>query len=237
MGLQTAAFATVTCLVLAGTLVGLVTTGRARHCLTFVVYLTALVTCETLTIVWPAEFYTAEFWMIKQGLYDVLRTVVALEMAWRVVRAFPGALRIARWSALALLVGALAVLATGPHRARYEILFTWQPRVVACTALLFTLTALLVAWYHLPIRAIHRAIMGGFAIYSAFFVTTLRLLQEWGWDIRWVMNAIQSTALLGVSLWWLRTSWSREEEAMPQVEEIQALVEGYGAKTAVEKAA
>lgn len=235
MELQSAAFAIVTCLVLAGTLVGLVASGRARHCLTFILYLTALVTCETLTIVRPADFFTAEFWMIKQALYDVLRTVVALEMAWRVVRAFPGALRMARWSALALLVGALAVLATGPHRARYEVLFTWQPRVVACTALLFTLTALLVAWYHLPIRAIHRAIMGGFAIYSAFFVTTLRLLQQWGWEIRSVMNAIEGTVLLGVTLWWLRASWAREE-AMPQVDEIRALVESSAANR-VEKAA
>jgi len=225
MELQPAVFAILTCLAVAGTLAGLVTTGRARHCLSFVVYLTALLTCETLTVIWQADFYTAEFWMRKQVLYDVLRTVVALEMAWRVVRAFPGALRTARWSALALLVRAIAILATGPHRAPYEVIFTWQPRVVASTAVLFTLTALLVAWYHLPIRAIHRAIMGGFAIYSAFFVTILGLLQRWGWEFRPIINAIESTALLGVTLWWMRTAWARQEEAMPEVEEIRALVE------------
>lgn len=222
---QQVAFATLTVLAVAGTLAGLVTTGRARHCLSFVVYLSALLTCEALSVIWQADFYTAEFWMLKQALYDVLRTVVALEMAWRVVRAFPGALRMARWSALALLVGALAVLATGPHRARYDVIFTWQPRVVACTALLFTLTALLVAWYHLPIRAIHRAIMGGFAIYSAFFVTIFGLLQRWGWEVRLIANVIEGTALLGVIAWWLRTSWARQEEDMPEVEEIRVMVE------------
>jgi hypothetical protein len=222
---QQAVFAVLVNLAVAGTLVGLVVSGRARHCLSFVVYLTALLTCETLSVVWQADFYTPEFWMKKQALYDVLRTVVALEMAWRVVRSFPGALRTARWSALALLVGANAILATGPHRARYDVVFTWQPRVVACTALMFALTALLVAWYHLPIRAIHRSIMGGFAIYCAFFVTILGLLKRWGWEIRLVTNAIEFIVLLGVAVWWLRTSWAREEEIMPAVEDIRVLVE------------
>jgi hypothetical protein len=91
--------------------------------------------------------------------------------------------------------------------------------------LLFAMTALLVAWYHLPIRAIHRSIMGGFAIYCAFFATILGLLQRWGWEIRLLANAIDSLALLGVALWWLRTAWARQEEVMPEVEEIRALVE------------
>jgi hypothetical protein len=204
-----------------GTLAGLVACGRARHCWSFVAYLCALVTCETLYVGLQSRFYTAEFWMVKQALYDTLRTVVALEMAWRVVRAFPGALRTARWAALALLVGATAVLATGPHRARYEVMFTWQPRVVACTAMLFTLTALLVAWYHLPIQAFHRSIMGGFAIYSAFFATLLSLLQRWGWGLRVVVNTIDGLVFLAVTLWWMRTSWAREEEPMPAIDEIQ----------------
>ncbi len=236
MGPQQVVFVTLTVLAVAGTLAGLVTTGRARHCLSFVAYLTALMTCEALCVLWPAAFFVAEFWMLKQALYDVLRTVVALEMAWRVVRAFPGALRTARWSALALLVGALAVLASSPHRARYDVIFTWQPRVVACTALLFTLTALLVAWYHLPIRAIHRAIMGGFAIYSAFFATILALLQRWGWQIVGFTNAIEGVALLGVIGWWMRTAWARAEEAMPQIPQI-ASDAGLVTVEPVEKAA
>ena len=229
-------FATLTVLGAAGTLAGLVTSGRSRHCLFFVAYLTALMISEALCVLWPAVFFTSEFWMLKQALYDVLRTIVALEMAWRVMQAFPGALRTARWSALALLVGALAVLATSPHRARYDVMFTWQPRVVACTALLFTLTALLVAWYRLPMRAIHRAIMGGFAIYLAFFATILGLLQRWGWGILGLANVIEGVALLGVIGWWLRIAWARQEEVMPQIEEIRAAsVPAAGAT--VEKAA
>lgn len=204
-------------LAMAGTLAGLVTRGRARHCWSFVVYLCAVVTCDALVALRPDRFYTQEFYIAKQGMYDVLRTVVALEMAWRVVRSFPGALRTARWAALALLVGATAILATGPHRAGYEVIFAWQPRVVACTALMFALTALLVAWYHLPIRAIHRSIMGGFAIYSAFFATLLSLIEKWGWGYRVHIATAQPLVFLAVCLWWLRTAWAREEETMPVI--------------------
>jgi hypothetical protein len=211
-------------LALAGTLAGLLIRGRARQYLTFVAYLCALLTCETMVIVAPKRFYTPEFWMAKQAVYDVLRTTVALEMAWRVVRSFPGALRTARWMALVLLGGATLLLVGGPHRAPYNVMFSWQPRVVACTAMLFTLTALLVAWYHLPIRALHRAIMGGFAVYSAFFATLLSLLQRWSWQYRLVLSAIDTLVYLAVAFWWLRTSWAREEEPMPAVEELTTVL-------------
>lgn len=207
-------------LAMAGTLVGLLVRGRARQYLTFVAYLCAFLTCETMVVVAPKRFYTPEFWMAKQALYDILRTTVALEMAWRVVRSFPGALRTARWLALALLGGATLLLASGPHRAPYNVVFTWQPRVVACTAMLFTLTALLVAWYHLPIRAFHRAIMGGFAIYSAFFATLLSLLQRWSWKYRVVLSAIDTLVFLAVALWWMRTAWTVQEEVMPQIDDF-----------------
>jgi hypothetical protein len=204
-------------LAMAGTLAGLVARGRARHCWSFVVYLCAVITCDVLVLTQPHRFFTQEFYIAKQGMYDILRTVVALEMAWRVVRAFPGALRAARWAALALLAGATGILAMGPHRAGYEVIFAWQPRVVACTALMFALTALLVAWYHLPIRAIHRSIMGGFAIYSAFFATLVSLLRDWGWGYRVHIATAQTLVFLAVCLWWLRTAWAREEETMPVI--------------------
>lgn len=207
-------------LVVAGTLAALVKRGRARHCWTFLAYLCAFVGCETLVVLFQDTFYTQEFWMRKQALYDVLKTLIALEMTWHVVRSFPGALRTARWMALTVLIGATAVLATGPHKASYKDIFDWQPRVVACTALVFTLSALLVAWYHLPMRAYHRAIMGGFAIYSAFFATLLRLLERWGWGSLSLLNTMNSLVFLGVTLWWMKTAWPAEEEPMP-IPELQ----------------
>jgi hypothetical protein len=199
------------------TLAGLIVRGRARQCWSFVAYLCAVVSCGLLYI--QERFYTPEFWMARQAIFDVLKTAVALEMAWQVVRAFPGALRTARVFALALLAGSTTLLAAGlSHSASYyTVLFAWQPRIVACTALLFTLTALLVAWYHLPIRSLHRAIMGGFTVYLAFFATVLGILQRsWHSDeARFWYGRVDTFAYLALVIYWAQAAWARAEERMP----------------------
>ena len=157
--------------------------------------------------------------MVKQALYDVLRTAVALEMAWRVVRAFPGALRTARVCRAGAARGATIVLAGGPHsRSIRRVLFAWQPRVVACTAMLFTLTALLVAWYHLPIRRAASRDHGRVRRLLRVLRDRARiLLRSWRWTSRASgTNARGLLAYLGVCLWWRTPAWAREEETMPR---------------------
>lgn len=202
-------------LVIAETLAGLVMRGRAGHCWSFVAYLCGVLTCDTLLLADPDRYYTPEFWGAKQALFDVLRTAVALEMTWRVVRAFPGALRTARRFALVLLVGGSFALMGAPRQAGLHDLVAWQPRVVACTALLFTLTALLVAWYHLPMRRLHRVVMGGFAVYSAFFASVLSVMVRSGFDHRVWLNFVDAVAYLGVCVVWMRAAWTSVEEPMP----------------------
>jgi hypothetical protein len=211
-------------LVVVGILVGLLVRGRARQCWSFVAYLCGILTCDLLCMAWPSRFFTMEFWAAKLALYAVLRMAVALEMTWRVVRAFPGALRVARLSALAVLGGSTVLLASA-HRQPSEMdLVAWQPRLVTCTALLFTLAALLVAWYHLPIRRLHRSIMGGFAVYSVSAATVLSVLARYGFDHRLTLHLIDVSAYLGVCAWWMHAAWARAEEVMPEVEEIRVLV-------------
>ncbi len=220
--------------VVAASLVGLVARGRARHCWSFVAYLCGILTCDLLATIWPARYYTREFWAAKLALYAVLRTAVALEMTWRIVRAFPGAMRTARVWALLLLVGGIVML-TGEHRRASEMdLVAWQPGLVAFTALLFTLTALLVAWYHLPARRIHRSILGGFAVYSAFATTGLSLLARY--DLRVSLNLVDAAAYLGVCIWWARAAWAPEDEVMPHVEVVHESL-APDSPGAVEKAA
>ncbi len=197
---------------------GLIVRGRVRQCWSFAAYLCSVVTCGAFYI--QDAYFTKEFWMTRQIIFDVLKTAVALEIAWQVVRAFPGALRTARVFALLLLVGSTILLAAGlSHSSNYlAVLFAWQPRVVACTALLFTLTALLVAWYHLPIRRLHRAIMGGFTVYLAFFATVLSILQRsfHSPEARYWYGQLDSYAYLALVVYWARAAWARAEEPMPE---------------------
>jgi hypothetical protein len=199
------------------TVAGLVARGRVRQCWSFVAYLCSVVTCGVFYI--QDAYFTKEFWMARQVIFDVLKTAVALELTWQVVRAFPGALRAARIYALLLLAGSTVLLAAGLSQSSsyLTVLGAWQPRVVACTALLFTLTALLVAWYHLPIRRLHRAIMGGFTVYLAFFATVLGMLQR-NWhsgQARFWFGHLDTFAYLALLLYWARAAWARAEEPMP----------------------
>lgn len=207
--------------VVAAALAGLVVRGRARQCWSFVAYLCGILICDILCLAWPGRYYTVDFWAAKLALYAVLRMAVALEMTWRVVRSFPGALRTARLWALLLLVGSVVMLTGAHERTSDTDLLAWQPGLVAFTALLFTLTALLVAWYHLPIRRLHRSILGGFAVYSVFATTVLSLLSRYAADLRTHLNLVDVIAYLGVCAWWARACWTREEEAMPQIEAIR----------------
>ena len=197
---------------------GLVVRGRVRQCWSFVAYLCSVVTCGAFYI--QDAFFTKEFWMTRQVIFDVLKTAVALEMTWQVVRAFPGALRTARVFALLLLAGSTVLLAQGvPHSSSYlAVLSAWQPRVVACTAMLFTLTALLVAWYHLPIRRLHRAIMGGFTVYLAFFATVLGIVQRnfHSEQVRFWCGRLDTFAYLALLVYWAGAAWVRAEEPMPE---------------------
>jgi hypothetical protein len=197
-------------LVIAFVLIGLVVRGSARHCLSFVAYLCGILVCDLLCMFWPDRYFTEDFWAVRQALHAVLRTAVALEITWRVVRSFPGALRVARISALLLLTGSTVLLATAPQRRSALDLVAWQPRVVACTTLLFTLGALLVAWYHLPVRRLHRAIMGGFAVYSVFYASVLSILGRYGYRVREVVSFVDVLAYLGVCIWWLVAAWARK---------------------------
>lgn len=209
----------ITILVASGTLAGLLVRGRVRQSWSFAAYLCSVVTCGAFFI--QDRYFTTSFYMSRQVIFDVLKTAVALEMAWRVVRAFPGALRTARVFALILLASSTLLLWSVRSQAvTYAgMLFSWQPRVVACTALLFTLTALLVAWYHLPMRRLHRAIMGGFTVYLAFFATVLQILEKvFHDDTRsfWV-GRIDSIAYLALLVYWARAAWARGEETMPVI--------------------
>ena len=42
------------------------------------------------------RFFNDSFWILEQGVYDLLKMAVAVELAWRAFAAFPGAWRTAR---------------------------------------------------------------------------------------------------------------------------------------------
>jgi hypothetical protein len=197
---------------LVATLAGLFAKRRLQQCLSFGVYAGVLVGCEMLVLLFPERFYKATFWMAKQTVYDVLKVAVALELAYRVVRAFPGATRTARLSVLALLAISTAVIVGGPSAGGYVTVAEWQPRIVFGVVSLFTLTALVVLWYNLPVLSWHRALLMGFSAYLLVFTVVLNVLRTRGWGVVSWLSLLDGVAFLGLSIWWAVMAWAPEPE-------------------------
>ncbi|HXY41478.1 MAG TPA: hypothetical protein VEQ10_17510 [Vicinamibacteria bacterium] len=191
-------------------LAGMVMRGKLRQCWSFVVYVVAILVSNVLQSVWPHQFITPSFWLVKQRTYDVLKTAIALELAWRVFAAFPGAWQKARVVLAAVLgLSTVAIFAVRPT-ASYSNFFDWQPKITTGAIWLLTATALVVVRYEIPIRDWQRAIMLGFAPYLLVFVTLMGLLKRHGWSFVSQFGTLDALAYLSLLLFWTYSGWRRE---------------------------
>jgi hypothetical protein len=193
-------------------LAGLFTKRRLQQCLSFGVYAGVVLGCELLVVLFPDRFYRVHFWMAKQALADVLKVAVALELAYRVVRAFPGAMRTARLGVLALLATSTGVIMSGPWAGGQHTVAEWQTRVVFGVVSLFTLTALVVLWYNLPVRSWHRALLMGFSAYLLVWTVVLNVLRTKGWQVVSWLAPLDGVAYLALAIWWAYAVWAPEPE-------------------------
>lgn len=213
-----AALAHVNRLALLALLVGLVGRRRARLCWSFPAYALAILVGNSLATFWPDRFYTPEFWVLKQGVYDILKMAVALELAWRAFEAFPGARRTARLVLLALLATSTLVLGGLTPPSSYADLWVWQPGTATAALWLLTATALLVVWYQVPVHEWQRAIMLGIVPYLLLFVMTLDLLRRHGWHaLHAGAGILDSVAYFALLVYWNRVVWRRDPVAAPAV--------------------
>ncbi len=190
-------------------LAGMVWRGRLGQCWAFSAYVAAALVGNALSSLWPEQFFTPSFWMFKQGIYDLLKMAIGLELAYRTFAAFPGAWRTARIVLLGVLVASTFTLAFLTPRRSYETVWEWQPSVLTAAVWLLTATALIVTWYRLPIGAWPRANMLGLAPYLLTFATILRLIQRRGGTIEWV-GVLDSFAWLALMGFWVYTAWGRD---------------------------
>ena len=193
-------------------LAGMLWRGRVRQCWAFAAYVLAALLGNTLVSLWPERFFNPPFWVLKQGVYDVLKIAIALELAWRSFHAFPGAQRTAQRVLLALLVvSTLCPRVRSPPRPSFETLWEWQPPVATAALWLLTATALMVVWYQVPVNGWQRAIMLGLAPYLLVFVSLLGLLERRGWAVVGELFATAETlAYLALVAFWSWAAWRRD---------------------------
>ena len=214
-------------------LLGLLVRRRYRACYSFLPYI-AVILIGDLLLYWGPKgltvddwrfpflgelgFWSQRFWLAKEMTINLLRFAVAIELAYRTFRAFPGARATARGVVFLLLVVTLVsvVLATPQVSAAresagfVEIAVTrLQPRILNGTIWLLTGIAALILWYRLPVDRFHKAILTGVVPYLLVFTVALNLLDTYGFqEMRVRVNQLSLAAYLVLSAYWARAAWA-----------------------------
>jgi hypothetical protein len=202
-------------LALVAALAGVVVRGRAPLCWSFGAYVLAILAGNSLVSLWPERFYNPAFWVLKQGVYDALKLLVALELAWRAFSAFPGALWTVRLVLVPLVAASTLGVALLTPLSSYRQVWEWQPAVSTATLWALTLSALVVVWYQVPVDAWQKAIMMGLATYLLVFVALVDLLGRHGWLHRGLIAGVDTVAYLALVCFWAWASWRPRPEAFP----------------------
>ena len=201
---------------LAAAFVGVVVRRRFAECWMFPVYVAVVFVCESAVLLWPERFFVWSSYVLRQWTYDVCQLGVALELARRAFKAFPGARATARALFLAILtITAISIFAATPPGNRGDTSFyltallTIEPRLLNATIWLFVATSRLVIFFNIPVSDWHRALSLGFAGYLVVSVTGLNLMRSFGFDLRPYISFWDGSAYLALCAWWATAAWQK----------------------------
>jgi hypothetical protein len=195
---------------LSACLTGLFARRRQGLCVSFTLYLGAVLVSDTLVLLWPDRFHTWAFWVPKESVHNLLKFGIALELTLRTFRAFPAARRTAAGLVLAVL--ALTWFSVGPTplgkvTGPEELALELQPYVLAGTLWLFIAISVLILWYRLPVAPLHKAVLLGFVPYLLIFTVAMNLLKAFGGNVRELVGYFKNAAYQALLLYWAYTAW------------------------------
>jgi hypothetical protein len=190
-------------------IVGLLVRRRAHLCWSFVAYLTTALVCNSLQSFWPEHFYHQWFYLLSQALMDGLKLAVAAELTYKTFRAFPGAAsRVRIFLTPVFFVPVLFVRAVPADASYVDLVALHLPQLKTAVIWIITAITLLIAWYRVPVHAMHRAILIGFASYLLVFTTLLNLARDFGFDgLRMFLNMADGFAYLALLVGWGYAAW------------------------------
>ena len=205
-------------LALAIALVGIFVRRRQSECWMLPVNLAVVLAWDSAMSLFPEQLFHWRIYVFQQWIYNFCIFGVALELARRAFKAFPGAAATARVVFLAILVvTALSIFAaTPPGTARgtsfsIAAVLTLQPRLINATIWLFVATSRLVMFFNIPVSDWHRSISLGFSIYLVISVTLLNVLKKFGFDIQSFVSFFDGSAYLALCCWFALRAWQPEE--------------------------
>jgi len=201
---------------LAIVLAGVVVRGRYRTWCFLALFLAATLVSSVTMMAWPGRFYTKGFWQGKETALNFIRFAMALELAYRTFRAFPGALATARWALLFVLAVTFTVVVAWGGGADYRsFLGAVQPRVLNGSIWLFTPIAAIILWYRIPVDHFHKSVLLSYVPFLLIFTVCMNVLGSVGpagWDRAWSVRYLNQLAYVGLMIYWGRAAWRRVEE-------------------------
>ena len=197
---------------LAAAILGLVWRRRYRLCLSFFVFLWAVLIPDALVALWPERFYTRAFWTLKETAQTALMIAVALEMAYLAFGAFPRA-RVRVVALLAVLAGLTALVLTLQPPSMIDPYEEWLGRLTpicyAGIVWLYVSTVVVAAYYRVPVHPFHRAVILGFVLYLTISTGALGTLGEAGQGVYSTIKPLGPAAFAATEGLWAWAAWRR----------------------------
>ena len=203
------------------TLAGLVVRRRWSQWYAFALYLPVVAGWSLAFVLLPGV-WTWQVWFVQTNVLNALRFAVALELAARTFRAFPGARSTLRPVMLLVLLVTFAMVAAFPWAAVDYVSFLeeLQPRLLNGTLWLFTAIAALILWYRLPVAPLHKSVLLAYVPYLLFELVFLRVFVARSWEVP-VLGYIYQAAYLLMVAYWAHVAWRVQVPARPGSPEEQ----------------
>jgi hypothetical protein len=188
---------------------GLFVRRRAVSCWSFVAYLVAVAVADVLIVSWPQRFWQHGFWILKEGVHNLLKLAVALELMVRIFQPYPSAYVAARRAVIVVVagLGALIWFSLSGGIDYLAVVGRLYPHVYDGTVWLLVALGGYCLWYHLPLDSLHKAILIGLVPYLLVYSVMLRALVALGWESGWVFNRTAPVAYLVVLAYWAYVVW------------------------------
>lgn len=196
-------------LALCAALAGVIARERYREWWVFSLYLSLASVYGLLILASPERYLTPTLWMANENILNLIRFGMALELAYRTFRDFPGALARVRAASLGVIgVTLVVVLAATPPQLDY-VTFVAQvhPRVLNGSVWLLTAIAALVLWYRLPVRPFHKKILLSYLPFLLTFTVAVNAFGALGWERGLAINYFNQVAYLSLTAFWAWAAW------------------------------
>jgi hypothetical protein len=196
-------------ILLCAVLAGLIVRRRAASCWSFVAYLAAVALSDLLIALWPHRFFRQGFWILKEGVHNLLKLALALELMVRIFQPYPSAYAAARRAVFVVVAGLGALIWSSLSRGTDYVAVVGRlyPHVNDGTVWLLVALGAYCLWYHLPLDTLHKAILIGLVPYLLVYSVVQRAVAALGWERGFLFNTTAPIAYMALLAYWSYVVW------------------------------